>query len=291
MRKAIRGDMLIYDLFTHVEEAMYLNKMRLLLLLLPSLVSLILNGCADKTEEKVNTALLPASIIEPVTGMEFVLVKGGCYQMGDTFGVGQGDEKTVHKVCVDDFYIGKYEVTQGQWKAIMGNNPSEFSACGDNCPVENISWIDARDFVRKLNKKGGDKYRLPTEAEWEYAARSGGKNEKWAGTNSEGELDQYAWYRDNSRQKTQLVGQKRPNGLGLYDMSGNVREWLNDYYGEHYYKKSPRNNPKGPASGRLRIMRGGTWNNPESSLIVSARSSQSPDHRFSSFGFRLARSK
>jgi formylglycine-generating enzyme required for sulfatase activity len=112
--------------------------------------------------------------------MPFVFVKGGCYQMGDTFGDGKSDEKPVHDVCVSDFYMGKYEVTQGQWKRIMGNNPSSFSGCGDNCPVENVSWKDVQDFISRLNRQSGKRYRLPTEAEWEYAARSGGKREKWA---------------------------------------------------------------------------------------------------------------
>jgi formylglycine-generating enzyme required for sulfatase activity len=118
------------------------------------------------------------------TGIQMVFVQGGCYQMGDTFGDGESDEKPVHKVCVHDFYMGKYEVTQGQWKAVMGNNPSNFSNCGDNCPVEQVSWADVQQFIQRLNSRSGKNYRLPTEAEWEYAARSGGKSEKWSGTSS-----------------------------------------------------------------------------------------------------------
>ncbi len=234
------------------------------------------------------------------TGMEMVFVKGGCYQMGDTFGDGDSDEKPVHEVCVDDFYIGKYEVTQGQWKAIMGNNPSYFKDCGDNCPVEDVSWNDIQDFINKLNQKitpsiplnkGGLRgmYRLPTEAEWEYAARSGGKSEKWAGTSNESELGDYAWYDKNSESKTHPVGQKKPNGIGLYDMSGNVWEWVNDWYDEDYYKNSPQNNPKGPNSGSLRVNRGGGRGCDEAGDVrVSNRDNFAPQ---GGRGFRLAGGK
>jgi formylglycine-generating enzyme required for sulfatase activity/uncharacterized caspase-like protein len=197
---------------------------------------------------------------DPITGMEFIFVKGGCYEMGDTFGDGYDNEKPVHEVCVDDFYIGKYEVTQAQWKAIMGNNPSYFKDCGDNCPVEQVSWNEIQEFINKLNQGAGtNKYRLPTEAEWEYAARSGGKKEKYAGTSNESELGEYAWYDKNSGSKTHPVGQKKPNGLGIYDMSGNVWEWVQDWYDENYYRSSPKDNPKGAYSGQYRVLRGGSW--------------------------------
>jgi len=172
---------------------------------------------------------------DATTGMPFVFVKGGCYQMGDTFGDGAPEEKPVHDVCVSDFYMGKHEVTQGQWKRIMGNNPSSFSGCGDNCPVEHVSWNDAQNFIRRLNSQSGKRYRLPTEAEWEYAARSGGKREKWAGSGNEASSGDYAWYSSNSGSKAHPAGQKLPNGLGLHDMSGNVWEWCNDWYDGTYY--------------------------------------------------------
>jgi len=148
--------------------------------------------------------------------------------MGDTFGDGKKDEKPSHKVCVNDFYLGIYEVTQGQWEKVMGNNPSSFKK-GNNYPVERVSWEDVQQFIHRLNSQTGRKYRLPTEAEWEYAARSGGKQEKYAGTNQEGELKEYAWFTANSDFQTHPVGQKRPNGLGIYDMIGNVSEWCADW--------------------------------------------------------------
>lgn len=222
---------------------------------------------------------------DPTTGMEFILVKGGCFQMGDTFGDGESDEKPVHEVCVDDFYMGKYEVTQGQWKAIMGNNPSYFKDCGDNCPVEQVSWNDIQEFTNKLNQKTGKNYRLPTEAEWEYAAKSGGKNEKYAGSN---DIDSVAWYSSNSGSKTHPVGQKQPNGLGIYDMSGNVWEWVQDWYDEKYYKNSPKNNPKGASSGEDRVLRGGSWIDGARNARSANRGWGNPVDRDDFNGFRVA---
>lgn len=133
----------------------------------------------EKVPEKAAagvTSPLPARpFTDPVTGMEFVFIKGGCFEMRDPFGDGDKDEKPVHQVCVDDFYLGKYEVTQGQWEKVMGNNPSYFKNCGGNCPVERVSWNDVQEFISRLNQRSGKRYRLPMEAEWEYAARSGGR--------------------------------------------------------------------------------------------------------------------
>ncbi|MBI4843169.1 MAG: formylglycine-generating enzyme family protein [Nitrospirae bacterium] len=224
--------------------------------------------------------------------IEMVFVKGGCYQMGDTFKEGDADEKPVHEVCVDDFYIGKYEVSQGQWREVMGNNPSYFSSCGENCPVEQVSWNDVQKFIRKLNERldsaGSQRqtYRLPTEAEWEYAAKSGGKNEKYAGGNDIGNV---AWYYVNSGGRTHPVGQKSPNGLGVYDMSGNVWEWVGDWYGEHYYQRSPRDNPHGLDEGRVRLLRGGSWVNYPWAVRASLRFRHYPEFRFNNNGFRLLR--
>ncbi|MBF0505218.1 MAG: SUMF1/EgtB/PvdO family nonheme iron enzyme [Nitrospirae bacterium] len=219
--------------------------------------------------------------------MEFVFVKGGCYKMGDVFGDGNGDEKPAHEVCINDFYMGKYMVTQHQWKDIMGDEPSLFSDCGDNCPVDKVSWNDIQEFIRKLNRKTGKNYRLPTEAEWEYAARSGGKKEKWSGTGSEAELGKYAWFDNNSEEKTHPVGKRKPNGLGLYDMSGNVWEWCQDWYGESYYSTSPVTNPAGPPDGQDKILRGGSWFNGPKSLRTASRAGFDPGRPYVLGGFRL----
>lgn len=208
-------------------------------------------------------------IAPPIEGMVFV--KGGCYEMGDTFGDGYGNEVPVHTVCVDDFYIGKYEVTQKEWVAVMGNNPSGFKGC-ETCPVDSVSWDDAQGFIIKLNSKTGKNYRLPTEAEWEYAARSGGKKEKFSGFSDESQLYLYANFCGNNsncefvrkafvetsnsyaefvlkNKNTSPVGSYRPNGLGLYDMTGNVMEWVSDFHSRDYYRVSPKDNPKGPDNG------------------------------------------
>jgi formylglycine-generating enzyme required for sulfatase activity len=200
----------------------------------------------------------PVSITETVKGVSFemIAIKGGTFQMGSNDG--KSHEKPIHSVTVSDFAMGKTEVTQALWEAVMGNNPSRFK--GNNLPVENVSWIDCQEFVGKLNQLTGKKYRLPTEAEWEYAAGGGATNRtKWAGTNNESNLGEYAWYRANSGEKTHPVGTKKPNSLGLYDMSGNVWEWCSDWYGSDYYKSSPQNNPQGPSSGSYRVLRGGCW--------------------------------
>ena len=251
--------------------------------------------------------------------IEMVAVKGGTFQMGSNDGY--EDEKPKHEVTVNDFYIGKYEVTQAQYRAIMGENPSYFKNC-DNCPVEEVSWYDAIKFCNVLSKKAGlepyyiiDKntkdpnnensnddlkwtitinekskgFRLPTEAEWEYAARGGQKSRgyKYAGSD---DIDEVAWYTDNSKNKTHPVGQKKPNELEIYDMSGNVWEWCWDWYKKNYYKKSPKENPVGPAEGSDRVFRGGCWDYDAFSAHVARRHGGTPDYGWRSFGFRLVRS-
>ncbi len=236
---------------------------------------------------------------DPKTGMEFVFVKGGCYKMGDTFGDGFEEEKPVHEVCVDGFYMGKYEITQGQWEKVMGSNPSRFSK-GNDYPVEDVSWNDIQEFIKKLNRKTGKSYRLPTEAEWEYAARSGGKREKFAGFSSENELYRYANFcdtnceyrwkstgQDDGYENTSSVGNFSPNGLGLYDMSGNVREWCSAWYSSDYYSDSLRKNPQGPASGSYRVIRGGSWNDFAGNCRSSGRHYYDPSYAYYFLGFRL----
>jgi len=196
---------------------------------------------------------------------------------------GDNDERPVHEVCVDSYYIGKYEVTQGEYKKIMGSNPSNFKK-GNRYPVEMVNWDDAQSFVKKLNSHSGRTFRLPTAAEWEYAARSGGKAEKYSGGNN---LDTVAWYSENSGGFSHKVGTKRPNGFGIYDMSGNVWEWCQDWYGKDYYGNSPRNNPKGPGSGLYRVFRGGSWGNGAAFLRSALRNWALPSDRGSNVGFRL----
>lgn len=256
------------------------------------LALMVLTGCTESVRPTVTPA--PEKMVAPVvgktdptTGMEFVFVKGGCFQMGDTFGNGGSDDKPVHEVCVTDFSLGKYEVTQGQWLKVMGSNPSAFKDCGSDCPVENVSWNMVQEFIKKLNGKSGTQYRLPTEAEWEYAARSGGKKEKWAGMSDEGNLKEFVWLNNNSAGITHPVGQKKSNGLGIYDMSGNVYEWCQDWYHETYYGKSPKDNPQGSDSGTNRVLRGGSWADSEYSQRTYARGRDEMDGRSDNNGFRL----
>ena len=224
---------------------------------------------------------------DPETGMEFVWVPGGCYQMGCGSWTDScdDDEKPVHEVCVDGFWISKYEVTQGEWEQIMGNNPSHFDN-GDNYPVEEVSWNDCQDFIDNLNSESSKTFRLPTEAEWEYAARSGGKQQKYAGG---GDVDSVAWYGGNSGDQTHEVGTKAPNDLGIYDMSGNVWEWCSDWYSSDYYSNSPKNNPQGPSSGSYRVGRGGGWDSVAEYVRAVIRVYGVPSYTYVGIGLRLVR--
>ena len=212
-----------------------------------------------------------------------VYVEGGSFMMGSD--KGDSDEKPIHKVEVGNFYISKYEVTQAQWQAIMGENPSNHKNC-PNCPVERVSWEDCQEFIKRLNLKTGKKYRLPTEAEWAYASRGGkySKGYKYAGSN---DIDKVAWYGNNSDYQTHVVGKKEPNELGLYDMSGNVWEWCSDWYGEDYYGKSQLSNPEGPTNGEYRVLRGGSWNYFAVFCRTSYRCFSYPSSRSNSIGLRL----
>lgn len=207
---------------------------------------------------------------DPVTGMEFVAVPGGCFSPGGS------------QVCLDAFSIGKYEVTQGQWWKVMGGNPSHFSSCGDDCPVEQVSWNDVQEFISKLNSRSDKNYRLPTEAEWHYACTSGGRNEEYCGGS---DIDAVAWYDGNSGSKTHRVGTKQPNGLGIYDMSGNVWEWVSDWHGSRY--PSGSRDSQGPSSGSYRVYRGGSWSSRPANVRVSVRDAGAPGHCRSILGFRL----
>ena len=219
---------------------------------------------------------------------KMIKVKGGTFTMGGTAEQGSdiySDEIPTHRVTLSDYYIGQTEVTQALWKAVMGKNPSEFK--GKNRPVENVSWNDCQTFIRKLNKLTGRHFRLLTEAEWEYAARGGNcsRGYKYSGGNSLGTV---AWYADNSDDTTHEVKTKQPNELGIYDMSGNVVEWCNDWFSEDYYTESQVSNPKGPSSGPYHLARGGGWGFEARSCRVVYRDGDKDDLRCSGFGLRLA---
>jgi formylglycine-generating enzyme required for sulfatase activity len=229
------------------------------------------------------------SFTDPLVG-KFIRVKGGTFTMGCTHEQGSycyDDEKPVHEVTLSDYYIGETEVTQAQWRAVMGNNPSNFTGC-DECPVERVSWNDVKDFISKLNSRsGGVRYRLPTEAEWEYAARGGGlsKGYKYAGSDNPEEV---AWYDDNWGSKTHPVKGKKANELGIYDMSGNVWEWCSDW--KDNYSSGSQTNPTGPNTGDDRVRRGGGWFSNAGYCRVSGRNFLEPGNRAGSLGFRLASS-
>jgi len=261
--------------------------------------SILLNYVGGRKMSNVTSQIVPESSERPIIEstfqnktimckgipIEMVAVKGGTFTMGATSEQGSdadSDEKP-HSVTLSDYYIGKFEVTQELWQAVMGNNPSYFK--GSKNPVENVSWNDCQDFIRKLNQLTGQNFRLPTEAEWEYAARGGNKScgYKYSGSNNIGDV---AWYDNNSGSKTHTVGTKSPNELGIYDMSGNVWEWCQDWCGS--YGSGSQTNPKGASSGSGRVRRGDSWLNSAQGCRVSDRGSSTPDRRGDGLGFRLA---
>jgi len=221
-------------------------------------------------------------------GMTFVSLPGGTFQMGCSDGDDEcdADEYPQHAVTLSPFKMSAYEVTQGQWEQVMGSNPSYFSSCGSDCPVEKVSWTDVQAFIRALNSQTGESYRLPTEAEWEYAARAGTTTKYYCGDDASC-LAGIAWYGNNSGGITHPVGQKIPNAWGLYDMSGNVREWVFDRCDSNYYEVSPLNDPQGPESGCYRVIRGGSWSPSARRCRSSYRDGNGPSNDFHSLGFRL----
>ena len=222
--------------------------------------------------------------------MEFVRIPSGSFMMGSDNG--DSDEKPVHQVTIsNDFWMGKTEVTQGQWKAVMGSSPSAMSDLGqeffgDNKPVVRVSWDDAQDFVRKLNAKNEGTYRLPTEAEWEYACRAGSTT-KYSYGDGDGSLGSYAWYGSNSGNKPHEVATKQPNAWGLYDMHGNVWEWCEDWFGS--YSGNAQTDPRGSSSGSNRVLRGGGWHADAVNLRSAYRSRYTPSLRNYDLGFRVVR--
>ena len=217
---------------------------------------------------------------------DMVYVKAGSFMMGASENDEdvQDREMPEHQVALTgSYYIGKYEVTQGLWKAVMGDNPSYFPK-GDDYPVEKVSWHHVQEFIARLNELTGKKYALPTEAQWEYAARGGEKSKgyKYSGSN---DLDEVAWYNSNSNNATNPVGMKAPNELGIYDMTGNVWEWCQDRYAT--YSSDAQTDPVGPENGSTYVLRGGSWNNVAGRCRVSFRSYIKPGNFDSYWGFRL----
>jgi len=224
---------------------------------------------------------------------EMMRIPPGTFLMGSPEGEKwRSDDEKQHSVTLTKgYWMMKHPVTQAQWQAVMGNNPSHFKSAGNEyCPVEQVSWDDIQEFIQKLNVRDNAQYRLPTEAEWEYAAR-GGQSFIYSGSNH---IDEVAWYSVNSGDKTHPVCQKKPNGYGLYDMSGNVFEWGSDWYGDYStsgrtFKADSLEDPQGNASGYSRVLRGGGWFNSPVGARVAFRTYDTPSDRYYDLGFRLVR--
>ena len=269
-------------------------------ILILSVIFLIFAGCTKDDVFHEGDVFVYGVPEEPeqltVNGVSFTMIAvgGGTFKMGAQSTDSSGDnydsdayssESPVHSVTLSSYYIGETEVTQELWEAVMGSNPSYFR--GSQRPVEKVSWNDCQEFIKKLNKLTGKNFRLPTEAEWEYAARGGNKSQgyKYSGSNT---IDNVAWYTSNSGSKTHDVKTKQANELGIYDMSGNVYEWCQDWYDSNYYSSSPETNPTGPTSGSYRVLRGGGWGYSARGCRVSNRGFSSPAYRYYDRGFRLA---
>ena len=256
-------------------------------------VSSMASSSTTSTSSNIIDSSTSGSVITiPVkdgVNIEMVKVEAGSFNMGATPEMENpyDSEKPVHRVTLtNNYYIGKYEVTQALWKIVMGSNPS--NSKGDNLPVEKVSWNNCQKFISKLNKLTGKSFRLPTEAEWEYAARGGNKSRgyQYSGSNTIGDV---AWYDGNSGSKTHAVGTKQPNELGIYDMTGNVLEWCQDWYDS--YSSSPQTNPTGAVSGSFRVLCGGSWGNSAGYCRSSCRGSNTPGSRNNFLGLRLVLSE
>ena len=236
---------------------------------------------------KITPTLASGAIINDCTECpEMLVIPAGSFVMGSEK---NAEEKPPHTVFIRSFLMGRTEITQKQWRDVMGSNPSRFAACGPECPVESVSWDDVQQFIENLNQKTGQKYRLPSEAEWEYAARAGATTD-WSFGNHESKLYDYAWYRANSASKTQAVGKKLPNAFGLYDMHGNVLEWTQDCWHDNYAGATIDGSAwTTGCSGNVQVLRGGSWNGIPASLRSANRGRFSPRGRDNSIGFRLAR--
>ena len=244
----------------------------------------------EKVDEyRIKQAKRNKKAIKQLLSQYFVPVDGGFYTMGCTIeqkGLCDADESPAHRVSLRSYFIGKTEVTQELWKLVMNNNPSHYK--GDNLPVESFSWLEAHIFISTLNAAVGAKYRLPTEAEWEFAARGGNKSGKYRFSGSDA-LEKVGWFGRNSGGKTHPVGILESNELGIYDMSGNVWEWVNDWYGD--YGSNEETCPIGQKFGCGRVIRGGSWNNNGGTCRTSNREMLLPQNGFSDLGFRLVSSR
>ena len=249
-------------------------------------LAFVLSGYAEQPKERITNSL----------GMEFVLIKPGKFMMGSPENeLGRSKGEIPHEInLTNPFYMQITEVTQGQWKALMKRNPSSQKRCGDNCPVTHVTWMEAQKFIQELNQKEGtDKYRLPTEAEWEYACRAGTTTALPNGDITELECGKdpnlylIGWYCGNSGDNIQAVAQKKPNAWGLHDMPGNVQEWCQDYFGVYTYDEVT--NPKGPPKGSYRAMRSGAFYSPARDLRCASRFGSTPHYIFRHIGFRLCR--
>lgn len=242
--------------------------------------NIITNGWTEPGADKTFT----------VNGVSFTMkaVEGGTFNMGATPEQQNADkdEAPVHEVTLSDYMIGETEVTQALWEAVMGSNPSSF--VGADKPVERVTWFDCKEFILKLNTATNQNFRFPTEAEWEYAARGGNKSQgyQYCGSNN---LDDVAWYENNSDESTHPVKTKQPNELGIYDMSGNVYEWCLDWKGD--YKSSAQTDPQGPGSGTSRVIRGGSWYMIAGACRSTSRNYSFPGNVSKFYGFRLALSE
>ncbi|MDJ0783556.1 MAG: formylglycine-generating enzyme family protein [Desulfosarcinaceae bacterium] len=233
----------------------------------------------------------PAMAQSPFSPDDFVTITGACFYMGDQFGDGGTDEVPVHRVCLSDYALAKYEVTQAQWTAIMGSNPSN-DQTDANYPVDVVSWYDVETFIERLNAQSDGKYRLPTEAEWEFACRAGGQKRKY-GTADGRHADHLVIHAESAAEHKGMrpVGSFAPNALGLYDMTGNASEWVLDWYHQDYYQQSPVNDPKLLATRMetLKVRRGGSWRDRAWVQRCTYRNWRKPGYRLIDLGFRLAR--
>lgn len=241
--------------------------------------------------EEDMTKEIPEYTIEPIQtyyahGVSFKMigVQGGSFRMGSTDSDADSDERPTHMVTLNSYYIGETEVTQELWEAVMNYNPSEFQY-SSQLPVEFVSWDDCRDFIRELNSITGKEFRFPSEAEWEYAARGGHQpsSTKFSGSNS---IAAVGWYNSNSEETTHPVKMKKPNSLGIYDMSGNLWEWCQDWYGP--YSSNNANNPSGPFSGSNKVLKGGAWNGGPKNCRLTNRDGRTTDYASNRLGLRLA---